>query len=189
MNVQTRCCLTAGPGVRRGGRSRECAIRDRFRLRGGRSATCERRGGATPHSRVTVQSETKAKPPPLRLLRDNDRKFSRDFDEMLRSAGIVPHPLPILSPNLNAYAERWVQTVKQECLDHFVVFGAAHLDHLMGEFVEYYHHHRPHQGLGERTIVDVSAPLGDPQATDGEIRRREILGGRLCWYERKRRAA
>ncbi len=144
---------------------------------------------ATPRSRVDGQTGTTAEPPPLRLLRDNDRKFSRDFDEMLRTAGIVPHPLPIQSPNLNAYAERWVQTVKHECLNHFVVFGAAHLDHLMREFVEYYHHHRAHQGLGGRTVVDASASLAGPPGSAGGIRHCETLGGRLCWYEQERRAA
>jgi len=131
-----------------------------------------------------------ASTPPLRLLRDNDRKFSREFDEALRDAGITPHPLPIRSPNLNAYAERWVQTLKHECLDHFIVFGPAHLDRLIGAFVEYYHHRRPHQGLGGRTIIDAPPPPHHgPTGLEACIERRESLGGRLVGYERERRAA
>jgi len=116
------------------------------------------------------------------LLRDNDRKFTREFDETLRHDGVKPHPLPIQSPNLNAFAERWVQTVKRECLDHFVVFGSAHLDHLMREFVDYYHHHRPHQGLGGRTVEDDDSMPTNPV---DPIEPRTRLGGRLVWYERR----
>lgn len=119
------------------------------------------------------------------LLRDNDRTFTREFAGTLRRAGIRPHPLPIQSPNLNAFAERWVQTVERECLDRFVVFGRSHLDHLVGEFVDYDHHHRPHQGLGGRLIDGTESTHRGTLDARTSVARRTRLGGALAWYERR----
>jgi putative transposase len=90
------------------------------------------------------------------LLRDSDSKFGKAFDESLRACGVRPFRLPHRSPNLNAFEERFIQTLQTECLDHFVVLGTAHLDHLTTEFVEHYLRERPHLGLDSRT------PFGSP---------------------------
>lgn len=74
------------------------------------------------------------------------------FDSILKEAGIATQPITPASPNLNAYIERWIQSIKQECLDHFVVFGENHLRYLIDEYVDYYNTVRPHQGLGNRPI-------------------------------------
>ena len=58
-------------------------------------------------------------------------------------------------PNLNAYAERWVHSAQQECLDHFVVFGTQHMDYLCGQFVEHYHTERPHQGRDNELLIRI----------------------------------
>ncbi len=68
-------------------------------------------------------------------------------DTLLGSVGVRIQKLTPGSPNLNAYIERWVQSIKHECLDHFIVLGERHLRYLVNDYVDYYHHQRPHQGL------------------------------------------
>ena len=87
------------------------------------------------------------------VLHDRDAKFTRTFDAILTEKGATPKKLPPCSPNLNAFAERFVQTLKHECLNHFIVFGERHLNHLVDEFVDYYHKSRPHQGIENATPI------------------------------------
>ena len=86
--------------------------------------------------------------------------------------------------NLNAHAERWVQSLKQECLDHFLVFGARHLYYLIGEYVEHHHTERPHQGKGNVPLTGVGPPGQFAGTPPGEIRCAERLGGLLKHYYR-----
>lgn len=112
------------------------------------------------------------------ILHDADTKFTKEFKELLKSEELRPRQVAFRSPNCNAYVERFIQTIQQECLDQFVVLGERHLDHLVREFVEHYHMERPHQGVG-------NVPLGGtagPQS--GGIAVRERLGGFLRHYER-----
>ena len=85
--------------------------------------------------RATIRSES-------RVIRQNPAGSNRSnsaFDAILRNNDAAPRKLPPCSPNLNAYAERFVQTLKHECLNHFIVFGERHLNHVVGEFVDDYH--------------------------------------------------
>tara|TARA_R110000744_G_scaffold112179_2_gene210430 strand:+ start:30029 stop:31081 length:1053 start_codon:yes stop_codon:yes gene_type:complete len=116
---------------------------------------------------------------PTILVRDNDVLYSRDFNEMLQREGVKPYPLPIKAPLLNAYIERWIKSLKVECLDHFVPVGVKHLDYLISEYVEHYHHERPHQGIGNMPIMYSSPPV-----TDGQIQCDTRLGGLLRHYHR-----
>jgi len=123
--------------------------------------------------------------PPEILIDDHDTKFTREFDEILKSSGmVVQKPLPH-SPNLNAFVERFIQTLQQECLNHFLVVGERHLAHLVREFVSHYHAERPHQSLGNRppSGSQPSQALNSPP-TSGEVVCRERLGGLLKHYER-----
>ncbi len=91
-------------------------------------------------------------------------------------------PLPPQSPNLNAYAERWVQSVKGECLSQLILFGERALRHALQEYVEHYHHERNHQGKGNSLLF----PSGSQdRACEGPVQRRERLGGLLKYYERE----
>ena len=81
-------------------------------------------------------------------LHDRDAKFCTAFRATLASGGIKPIQLPARSPNLNAFAERWVRSVKQECLSKLILFGEASLRRALGEFVEHFHAERNHQGKG-----------------------------------------
>jgi putative transposase len=124
---------------------------------------------------------------PAMLLRDNDGKFGPEFDAVFAAEGVAVKRITPASPNLNARAERWVQTVKRELLDRFVVFGETHLRYLLSEFLSHYHQARPHQSLGN------APPCGPPSPADGlppdpnEVVCEERLGGLLKHY--KRRAA
>ncbi len=120
------------------------------------------------------------------LLKDGDTKFTEGFDEVFKTEGIKVKRLPYRSPNLNAYAERFIQSIKHECLDQFVVFGERHLDHLVREYEDYYNTVRPHQGIGNRTIGITALPppdSGPPSAAD--IRCESRLGGLLRHYWRE----
>ena len=115
------------------------------------------------------------------LIRDGDKKFAEQFDAILESGGTKIVRIPRASPNLNCYAERWCQTLQHECLDHFIILGAKHLRYLVSEFLDYYHSHRPHQGLGNKLLTSTGH---DPQA-QGQIICKERLGGLLKHYYRK----
>ena len=82
------------------------------------------------------------------LITDNDKKFCPSFFDILKSEGIQRIKIPPFSPNLNAFAERWVRTVKESCLDHLLIRSQQHLRYVLKEFILHYNHERPHQGLG-----------------------------------------
>jgi len=114
------------------------------------------------------------------LLRDRDKKYTGKFDSILRDAGIEPKPLPARSPNLNACAERFVLTLKSECLDRMIFLGEASLRHALSEFMEHYHAERNHQSL-DNGLIQPSNHMG---SSDGTVQRRQRLGGMLNYYYR-----
>jgi putative transposase len=122
---------------------------------------------------------------PKYLLRDRDSKFVQEFDAILTSEGIAVTPIGVRAPNQNAVAERFVQSVRHECLDHFVVFGEAHLRHILSEFLVYYHQFRPHQGLGNRPLGCTASSAADVHRPLGEVACEERLGGLLRHYHRR----
>src|SRR5579872_214444 len=114
------------------------------------------------------------------LIHDRDPLFTHEFLTMLRGSGIESVKLPPRSPNLNAYAERFVRSIKESCLDRLIIFGERSLRTAVHEFVEHYHHERNHQGLENRLIASTAA-LG---LSSDPIRRQEHLGGLLNYYFR-----
>ena len=116
------------------------------------------------------------------LLHDRDKKFCREFRETLAAGGVKCTPIPARSPNLNAQAERWVRSIKEECLSKLILFGERSLRRVVSDFLEHYHQERNHQGQDNLLLFPVSAPrtLG-PQ---GAVRCRERLGGLLKYYSR-----
>jgi putative transposase len=113
------------------------------------------------------------------LIRDNDTKFTRAFDTVFRSEGIDIIRIPYRAPNANAFAERWVRTVRDECLNKLLIINQAHLRRVMREFVTYHNSARPHQGLDQQIPVSPSAPV-----TSGPVRCRNVLGGIIHDYYR-----
>ena len=118
------------------------------------------------------------------VMRDQDTKYSTRYQDRLRQLRLVDRPVQSRSPYQNAYTERDIQTIQQECLDHFVIFGERHLRVLLREFVAHYLTERSHQGLGGQLIVPNQAPENDNGAT-GAIRCRSRLGGLLKFYHRE----
>ena len=116
------------------------------------------------------------------LLHDRDTKFCSAFRDVLKSAGVRPVVLPPRSPNLNAFAERWVRSVKQECLSKLILFGEAALRRALTEYTEHYHQERNHQGKGNLLLFPAS---GQRQSRErAKFRCRERLGGLLKFYTR-----
>ena len=114
------------------------------------------------------------------LIMDRDSKFSIDFRDLLEDDGIEPVRLPPRSPNLNAYAERFIRSVQEECTDRMIFFGARSLRRAITEYVEHYNAERPHQGIANKTVV----PDERARREHGDIRRDQRLGGMLNYYYR-----
>src|SRR2546425_2680056 len=115
------------------------------------------------------------------LIHDKDGKYCPAFQRIIDEAGITRVPLPPRSPNLNAYAERWVRSVKEEAFSRLILFGERALRHALHEYVEHYHHERNHQSEDNVLLFPVVI-----QSTErpGAIQCRERLGGLLKYYER-----
>ena len=120
--------------------------------------------------------------PATLVSRDRDKLYRNNFDHLLSIQGIDVKTLAYRSPNLNAYVERFIQTIQVECLDHFLVFGEKHFDYLVREYVAHYHTERPHQGLGNR-VVTGEPPPAPPGSNDTALCRTR-LGGLLKHYQR-----
>lgn len=88
--------------------------------------------------------------PPHVVLRDRDSKYTRSFDEVFRTEGAEVIPTPLRAPGANAYAERWVRTVRAECLDWLLIISRRHLERVLRTYVEHYNRQRPHRGLNLR---------------------------------------
>jgi len=109
------------------------------------------------------------------LIHDRSPLFTSRFAEILRAVGVEPIKLPPRSPNLSPHAERFVRSIKSECLERVIFFGERQLRHAVTEFMAHYHEERNHQGLGNELIT----PKEGVGATKGEVRCRERLGGLL----------
>jgi transposase InsO family protein len=114
------------------------------------------------------------------LIVDRDTKYSAEFRQMLAREGIQVIRLPPRSPNLNAYAERWVRSVRDECLSKLIPIGQGMLRHALRQYGAHFHHERSHQGLGN--VLILPRPSSDYRA--GPVIRRPRLGGLLNYYER-----
>jgi putative transposase len=117
------------------------------------------------------------------LVGDRDAKFSRAFDDVFRSEGARVLLTPVQAPDANAYAERWIRTVRTECLDWLLVLGQSHLARVLSVYVDH-NQHRPHRALGLQP-PDPPAPLVVANKDQrGSVRRRDLLGGLLHEYRR-----
>jgi putative transposase len=115
-------------------------------------------------------------------VRDRDRKFTRAFDEIFQSEAVKVLRTPVRAPRANAYAERWIRTVRTECLDWLLIVNRTHLERVLRVYVGHYNHQRPHRGLalatpeGRRQLAPIAC------AGTGEVYRRDVLGGLLHEY-------
>lgn len=120
-------------------------------------------------------------PSPGFLIRDRDSKFAGAFDEVFRTEGMRVIRTPVRAPRANAFAERWVRTARQECLDHLLILSRRQLDRVLAEFAEHYNRARPHRALGLDTPEPRSRPASPVLVS--RIRCRERLGGLIREYE------
>jgi putative transposase len=115
------------------------------------------------------------------LIRDTDSRFTAAFDDVFCGNGARVIRTPVRSPRANSYAERFVGTLRRECLDHMLIFGEGHLRKVLAEYARHYNGHRPHQALQQEP------PLRRPSQTvdiAARIERKEILGGLISEYRR-----
>ena len=129
--------------------------------------------------RTLTMAEDGAVHAPRVLICDRDRKWSGDVRHRLHAAGIRVVLTPARAPNANAYAERFVRSIKEECLDRLIPIGERHFRRVVAEYVEHYHGERNHQGLDNRLIS--GPPVIRMRSL---VRRRSRLGGLLNFYER-----
>jgi putative transposase len=115
------------------------------------------------------------------LIHDRDSKFSGAFDEVFRSEGIKVIHTPIRAPQANAYAERFVRTVRAECLDWLLIVGRRDLEQVLRTYTAHYNRERPHRGLA---LLSPDSTGADPQPSGPEIKRRARLGGLIHEYHR-----
>jgi putative transposase len=113
------------------------------------------------------------------LIRDNDKKFSQAFDTVFRSEGINVIPTPYRAPNANSYAERWIRSVREECLDKLLITNQAHLRRVMRDYVEFFNTARPHQGIDQQIPIPQTG-----RQINGPVRCRNVLGGIIHDYYR-----
>jgi transposase InsO family protein len=114
------------------------------------------------------------------LIRDRDSKYSGPFDEVFRSEGIQTVKTPVRAPKANAIAERFVRTVRSECLDWLLILNRCHLERVLRVYVDHYNTQRPHRALE----LCPPEPEGDGRSGGGEIHRRDRLGGLIHEYYR-----
>jgi transposase InsO family protein len=121
------------------------------------------------------------------LVHDRDTKYVASFDEVFRSQGTQILRTPFRAPNANAYAERFVRTVRSECLDHLLVVNARHLERILWSYASHYNGHRPHQGLSQEIPASRSPQLTTTSQLVNtharHVRRRDRLGGLIHEYE------
>jgi putative transposase len=122
--------------------------------------------------------------PVRRLIRDRDQKFTRSFDDVFGGAGIRIVRTPIQAPQANAIAERFVRTVRSECLDWLLILSAGHLELILTVYIDHYNRHRPHRSLD---LTPPNGPPGNDDRADPDnlvVVQRDRLGGLVREYER-----
>jgi len=143
--------------------------------------------GVTPHpdaawmvqvARNVTMEEWGYLSPGQYLIHDRDGKYCPTFQQIIDDGGVQRVPLPPRSPNLNAYAERWVRSVKEECLSRLILFGERSLRHALTEYIMHYHAERPHQGKGNSVLMPAARGL----QREGAIQCHGRLGGLLKYY-------
>ncbi len=130
---------------------------------------------------------------PRFLIHDNDSKFGAQFARAAETSGIALIHTPIREPRANALCERFLGSVRRECLDHLLILHARHLSRVLKEYVAYVNNDRPHQGIGQAIPATVTTkavtPKRPPSRGEGPIRAVPILGGLHHAYHRAEEAA
>jgi transposase InsO family protein len=146
-------------------------------------ATANPSGTWTTQQARNLMIDSCARERPMRfLIHDRDAKFSGAFDEVFRTEGIQVIRTPFRTPNANAHAERFVRTLREECLDWLLILGRRHLESVLRQYTDHYNRERPHRALQLRAPEPSPqvVPLHPRHAT--RVRRRDRLGGLIHEY-------
>ena len=117
------------------------------------------------------------------LIHDRDTKYCQSFRDIIESGDVKTLLLPARSPNLNAFAERWVKSVKEECLSKLILFGETSLRRALHDYLVHYHAERNHQGKDNVLLFPVTTKAGD--RVESSVNRKEHLAGLLKYYHRE----
>jgi hypothetical protein len=115
------------------------------------------------------------------FIRDRDSKFTAEFDQVLADSGVRVIKTPVRSPRANSFAERYVGTLRRECLDHLLIYGERHLRRTLTEYARHYNQHRPHQSRQQRPPLDEP---GDAVDVTARIKCRQVVHGLINEYRR-----
>ena len=138
----------------------------------------------TQQARNVVMQLAEQEQPFQLLIHDRDTKLSRAFDEVFRSEGIEVIRTPVRAPNANAFAERWVRTVRSDCLDRILIIGRRHLDRVLRVYGKHYTEHRPHRALQLIPPSGADTVTVEHTSTAPIVHRHDLLGGLIHEYHR-----
>jgi putative transposase len=137
---------------------------------------------ATQQARNIIETFSSRSEPIRFLIHDRDSKFTAAFDEVFRSEAIRIVRTPVRAPRANAYVERWIGSIRGECLDRLLIFNRHHLERVLAVYVDHYNAHRPRRSLDHRP-PDLREPPPRPVTKLDHVRRRDVLGGLIHEYK------
>ncbi len=138
---------------------------------------------ATQQARNIMETFVERTDPIRFLIHDRDSKFTTAFDEVFRSEGIRMIRTPVRAPRANAFIERWIGTVRRECLDRILIVNRRHLERILPAYIRHYNEHRPHRSLHQRPPIQEAPPASETVVALDRVRRRDVLGGLIHEYE------
>jgi putative transposase len=137
---------------------------------------------ATQQARNTIETFIDRSKPIRFLIHDRDNKFTAAFDEIFRSESIRIIRTPVRAPRANAYVERWIGSIRRECLDRLLILNRRHLERVLPAYIHHHNSHRPHRSLDQRP-PDLPEPPPRPVTHLDRVRRRDVLGGLIHEYK------
>jgi putative transposase len=138
---------------------------------------------ATQQARNIIETFVDRTEPIRFLIHDRDSKFTAAFDEVFRSDGIRTIRTPVRAPRANAFIERWIGTVRRECLDRLLIVNRRHLERVLRVYIRHYNEHRPHRSLDQRPPIEEPPPGSETDVDLDHVRRRDLLGGLIHEYK------
>ncbi|HEY8724957.1 MAG TPA: integrase core domain-containing protein [Gaiellaceae bacterium] len=138
---------------------------------------------ATLQARNVIETFVERTEPIRFLIHDRDSKFTAGFDEVFRSDGIRTIRTPVRAPRANAFIERWIGTVRRECLDRLLILSRRHLERVLPAYIRHYNEHRPHRSLDQRSPIEEPPPGSATGVALDHVRRRDLLGGLIHEYQ------
>jgi len=138
---------------------------------------------ATQQARNIIETFVERTEPIRFLIHDRDSKFTAAFDEVFRSEGIRTIRTPVRAPRANAFIERWIGTVRRECLDRLLIVNRRHLEHVLPVYIRHYNEPRPHRSLHQGSPSREPPPASENVVVPDRVRRRNVLGGLIHEYK------